>query len=88
MGAGCGKWREMSGIVCDKTMPIMLEEAAYKTVIRPALPYGIDTRAMGEAEQNFLERTEMGMFRWMLGIERIEKIGNEEIKARAGVADI
>ena len=35
-----------------------------------------------------LERTEMGMLRWMMGIKRIEKIRNEEIRARAGVANI
>ena len=31
---------------------------------------------------------EMRMLRWMNGIKRIEKIRNEEIKARAGVANI
>ena len=28
------------------------------------------------------------MLRWMTGIKRIEKIRNEEIRARAGVANI
>ena len=28
------------------------------------------------------------MLRWMMGIKRIEKIRNEEIRSRAGMADI
>ena len=31
-----------------------------------------------DTEQNLLERTEMRMLRWMMGIKRIEKIRNEE----------
>ena len=42
----------------------------------------------GKAEQNLVERTEMRMLRWMMTIKRIEKIRNEEIRARAGVANI
>ena len=41
-----------------------------------------------KAEQNLLERTEMRMLMWMMGIQRIEKIRNEDIRARAGVANI
>ena len=35
-----------------------------------------------------LEITEMRMLRWMMGIKRIEKNGTEEIRTRAGVANI
>ena len=50
--------------------------------------YGSETWALRKAEQNSLERTEIRMLRWMMGIKRIEKIRNEEIRARAGVANI
>ena len=42
---------------------------------------------MRKAEQKLLERTEMRMSRWMMGIHRIE-IRKEEIRARTGVANI
>ena len=41
-----------------------------------------------KADQDGLERTEMRMLRWMMGMKRIEKIRNEEIGARAGVVNI
>ena len=66
----------------------MLKAVVYKTVIRPVLMYGRETWAPRKAEQNLLERTEMRMLRWMMGIKRIEQIRNEEIRASAGVANI
>ncbi len=78
----------MSGIVCDKRMPFTLKAAVYKTVIRHVLVYVIEISALRKAEQNFLERREMRMFRWVMGVERVEKIRNEEIKARTCVENI
>ena len=41
-----------------------------------------------KVKQDLLERTEMKMLRWMMGIKRIEKIRTEEIRARTDVANI
>ncbi len=49
--------------------------------------YSLGHRALRKAEQNLLERTEMRMLRWMMGIKRIEKIRDEDIRARAGLAN-
>ena len=43
--------------------------------------------ALTKAEQDLIERTEMRMLRWMMGTKRIEKIGREEIRATASVAN-
>ena len=66
----------------------MLKAVVYRTFIRPAVMYGSETWALRKAEQNLLERTEMRMLRWMMGIKRIENIRNEEIRGRAGVVNI
>ena len=91
--ACCGKKTVLSshlqsGIVCDKRMLIGLTMAVYKTSIRPVPMYGSENWALRMAEQDWLERTEMRMLRWMMWIKRIEKIGKEEIRARAGVANM
>ena len=36
------KWRELSGVLCDRKMPAHLTILIYKISIRPALAYGIE----------------------------------------------
>ena len=50
--------------------------------------YGSETWVLRRFEQNLLERTGMRMLRWMMGIKQIEKMRNEDIRVRAGVANI
>ena len=55
--AGWGKWREISGLVCDKRMPIMLKTAVYigpNIVVGTVLMYGSETWALRKAVKNLL----------------------------------
>ena len=40
------KWREMSGVMCDKKMPIKLKDRIYKTIVKPAMIYGSECWAV------------------------------------------
>ena len=86
--AGWAKWRQVSGVILDKKVPMKLRIKVYKTVIRPVLLYGSETWAMRRKEEGALERTEMRMLRWILGISLLERIESEDIRKRAGVCKI
>ncbi len=82
------KWRDMSGIVRDKRMPVSLKAKIYRTVIRPVLLYGAETWALRKKEEMLLERTEMRMLRWILGITLKDRKRNEDIRQMTGVINI
>ena len=45
---------------------------AYSTVVKPALMYGSETWAIRQRKEAKLERTEMRMLRWMMGISLLK----------------
>ena len=40
------KWKSALGLLCDRGMPLRLKEKFYRTVIRPALLYGVECWAV------------------------------------------
>ena len=40
--AGWMKWRQASGVLCDKRMPQKLKGGFYRTAIQPAMLYGTE----------------------------------------------
>ena len=82
------KWREMSGVTCDKRMPRKLKCKICRTVIRPVLLYGAECWTIRKKKENLLKRTEMQMLRWILGVSLKDKIWNDEIRRRCGVVCI
>ena len=52
------KWRDISGVMCDKRMPRKLKCKIYRTAIKPVLLYGAECRTIRKKQENFLRRTE------------------------------
>ena len=71
------KWKDIEGVLCDAKMPKYLKGKAYKKIIRPVLMYGAEawsmTRREETAKKRLLERTEMRMLRWILGVSSNDK---------------
>ena len=74
------KWREFTGVTCDRKISLKLKAKVYKTMIRPALLYGQKRGQSGAKEESMLERTEMRMVRWMTRVSLRDKIKSEEIR--------
>ena len=71
------KWKELSGVLCDRRMPVAVKGKVYRTLVRPVLIYGSETWTMKRREEERLQRTEMRMLRWILGLTLRDKKRND-----------
>ena len=60
-------WKEVSGVMCDKKMPVELKDKVFKTIIGPAMTYGSECWAVKKKDVNNLNPSEMRMMRWEKG---------------------
>ena len=59
------KWREVTGVICDKKVPVKLKHTIYKTVIKPTMTYGAECWTMKKKDEMLMNKTEMRMLRWI-----------------------
>ena len=86
--SGWKDWKRVYGVLCDRKINMKTKMKVYRTVVRPALMYGAETRALKKAHENKLEVVEMRMLRWMCGVTKLDKIRNERIIGTPKVGEI
>ena len=74
------KWRENSGILCDKRMSPKLEGKIYTTVYNGALTCGSKCWTMYEKYGRDLTTAEMKMCRMSLGVTKLDCIKSQHIR--------
>ena len=78
----------MSGVLCDKRVPLGLKGKIYRMVVRPAVLYGSECWPLKKTQAQRLIVAEMRMIRWMCGFTRLDRIRNGVIRSLAEVASI
>ena len=88
ISAGWLKWHQASGILCDRRVPQKLKGKFYRTAIRPAMLYGAECWPTKRRHVQQLSVAEMRMLRWFCGHTRRDRVWNEAIRERIGMAPI
>ena len=86
--AGWINWKKVSGVLCDRKLSARVKGKMYKSVVRPAMLYGMETVAMTERQVGKMEVAELKMVRWALGVTRKDKIRNEYVRGTAKIAKL
>ena len=72
-------WRELTGIVCNKKVPLKLKHQLYKTAIKPTLCYAGECWTLNRKDEQQLSKTEMCMPCWIQGVSLTEHQTNVSI---------
>ncbi|KAK3554922.1 hypothetical protein QTP86_000950 [Hemibagrus guttatus] len=83
--AGWNGWRKVSGVLCDRKISARIKGEVYRTVVRPAMLYGLETVSLRKRQESELEVAELKMLRFSLGVTRLDRIRNEYIRGTAHV---
>lgn len=83
--AGWNGWRKVSGVMCDRRVSAKMKGKMYKSVVRPAMLFGLETVSLRKRQEAELEVAEMKMLRFSLGVTRMDRIRNEYIRGTAHV---
>ncbi|KAK3528838.1 hypothetical protein QTP70_011762 [Hemibagrus guttatus] len=78
-------WRKVSGVLCDRKISARIKGKVYRTVVRPAMLYGLETVSLRKRQESELEVAELKMLRFSLGVTRLDRIRNEYIRGTAHV---
>ncbi|KAK3532125.1 hypothetical protein QTP86_008586 [Hemibagrus guttatus] len=73
--AGWNGWKKVSGVLCDRKISVRIKGKVYKTVVRLAMLYGLETVSLRKRQESELEVAEL-MLRFSLGVTRLDRIGN------------
>ncbi|KAK3513163.1 hypothetical protein QTP70_009346 [Hemibagrus guttatus] len=56
--AGWNGWRKVSGVLCDRKISARIKGKVYRTVVRAAMLYGLETVSLRKRQESELERRE------------------------------
>ena len=78
----------MPGVLCDRKLSARVKGKMYKSVVRPAMLYGMETVVVTERQVGKMEVAELKMVRWVLGVTRKDKIRSKYMRGTVKVAKL
>ena len=85
--AGWMSWK-MSGLLCDRKLSARVKGKLYRSIVRLAMLYGMETVAVTERQVGKIKVAQLKMVGWALGVTRKDKIRNEYVRGAVKIAKL
>ena len=78
MNEGYRAWGELTSVLSNRGLGIKAKKCLYEGVIIPTALYGAEAWGMRSAERRKVNVLEMNCLRSLVGVSRMDRLGNEE----------
>ena len=82
---GYRAWGTQKSVLSNKRLGIKAKKCLYEGVIVPTALYRAEAWGMKSAERRKVNILEMKCLRSLVGVSRMDRVGNEEVRWRAGI---
>ena len=80
-----GAWGALKSVLSNRGLGIKAKKCLYEGVIVPTALYGTEACGMRSAERRKVNILEMMCLRSLVGVSRMDRVRNEEVRRRAGI---
>ena len=85
MNEGCRAWGVLKSVLSNRVLGIKAKKCLYEGVVAPTALYGAEAWVMRSAERRKVNVLEMKYLRSLVVVSRMDRVGNEEVRRRAGI---
>ena len=85
MNEGYRAWGALKSVLSSRGLGIKAKKCLYEGVIVPTALYGAEAWGMRSAERRKVNVLEMRYLRSLVGVSRLDRVRNEEVRMRAGI---
>ena len=78
-------WGSLKSVLSNRGLGIKAKKCLYEGVIAPTALYGPEAWGMRSAERRKVNVLEMKCLRNLVGVSRMDRVRNEEVRWRAGI---
>ena len=82
---GYRAWGALKSVLSNRGFGIKAKKCLYEGVIVPTALYGAEAWGMRSAERRKVNVLDMNCLRSLVGMSRMNRVRNEEVRRRAGV---
>ena len=85
MNEGYRAWGALKSVLSNRGLGIEAKKCLYEGGIVPTALYGAEAWGMRSAERRNVNVLEMKCLRSLVGVSRMDRVRNEEVRSRAGI---